>query len=108
MDKNASQTDWNSNDEFFKFTRGRFIVDEAENLQKREVRFDMNSLARVAADSVGAARCIAIKNYPDGMFNKAFLMSMDDGQEVIAKIPNPNAGVFHTLLLLVKSLRWTL
>ncbi|BDD63678.1 hypothetical protein MAP00_008546 [Monascus purpureus] len=27
-----SQTDWNSNDEFFKSTRGRFIVDEAENL----------------------------------------------------------------------------
>ncbi|KAL2836127.1 hypothetical protein BJX68DRAFT_260019 [Aspergillus pseudodeflectus] len=95
MDKDASQTDWNSNDEFFKFTRGRFIVDEAENLQKREVRFDMNSLARVAADSVGAARCIAIKKYPDGMFNKAFLMSMDDGKEVVAKIPNPNAGVPH-------------
>ena len=29
------------------------------------------------------------------MFNKAFLMSMDDGQEVIAKVPNPNAGVAH-------------
>ena len=29
------------------------------------------------------------------MFNEAFLMSMDDGQEVIAKVPNPNAGVPH-------------
>lgn len=55
----------------------------------------MNSLARVAADSVGATRCIAIRKYPDGMFNKAFLMSMDDGQEVVAKFPNPNAGVPH-------------
>ncbi|KAL2817336.1 phosphotransferase enzyme family protein [Aspergillus granulosus] len=74
---------------------GRFIVDEVENLRKREIRFDLNSLAKVAADSVGAARCIAVKKYPDGMFNKAFLMSMDDGQEVIAKVPNPNAGVPH-------------
>ncbi|KAL4976881.1 kinase-like domain-containing protein [Aspergillus desertorum] len=80
---------------FSKFTRGRFIVDEAENLRKREIRFDMNSLARVAAESVGAARCISIEKYPDGMFNKAFLMSMDDGREVIAKVPNPNAGVPH-------------
>ncbi|EER26282.1 hypothetical protein CPC735_004530 [Coccidioides posadasii C735 delta SOWgp] len=95
MDMGSSQIDWNSNDEFFKFTRGRFIVDEVENLRKREIRFDMNSLARVAADSVGAARCIAIEKYPDGMFNKAFLMSMDDGREVIAKVPNPNAGVPH-------------
>ncbi|KAJ5571061.1 phosphotransferase enzyme family protein [Penicillium sp. DV-2018c] len=55
----------------------------------------MNRLARVAADSVGASRCISIKKYPDGMFNKAFLMSMDDGREVIAKVPNPNAGVPH-------------
>ncbi len=88
-------SDWNSNDEFFKFTRGRFIVNEAENLRKREIRFDLNSLARVAADSVGAGRCIAIEKYPDGMFNKAYLMCMDDGQEVIAKVPNPNAGVPH-------------
>ncbi|KAI9923366.1 hypothetical protein MW887_010469 [Aspergillus wentii] len=91
----SSQTDWNSNDEFFKFTRGRFVVDEEENLRKREVRFDMNRLARVAADSVGASRCISIKKYPDGMFNKAFLMSMDNGREVVTKVPNPNAGIPH-------------
>ncbi|EEP80177.1 predicted protein [Uncinocarpus reesii 1704] len=93
--KGAPQRDWNSNDEFFKFTRGRFVVDEAENLRSREIRFDLNKLARIAADSVGAAQCISIKKYPDGMFNKAFLMSMDDGQEVVAKVPNPNAGIPH-------------
>lgn len=86
-------SDWNSNDEFFNFTRGRFVVDEAENLRKREIRFDLNRLARVAADAVGAAQCISIKKYPDGMFNKSFLISMDNGQEVVAKVPNPNAGV---------------
>ncbi|EGC46751.1 phosphotransferase enzyme family protein [Histoplasma capsulatum var. duboisii H88] len=95
MDSASSQIDWNSNCEFFKFTRGRFIVDEAENLRKREIRFDLNKLTRVAANSVGAARCVAVKKHPDGMFNKAFLMSMDDGREVIAKVPNPNAGVPH-------------
>lgn len=88
-------SDWGSNDEFFKFTRGRFVVDEAENLRRREVRFDLSQLARVAADSVGAAQCVSIKKYPDGMFNKAFLLSMEDGREVVAKVPNPNAGIPH-------------
>ncbi|KAL3479210.1 kinase-like domain-containing protein [Aspergillus californicus] len=91
----SSQTDWNSKDEFFNFTHGRFIVDEGENLRKREVRFDMRELAKVAADSVGATKCISVKKYSDGMFNKAFLLAMDNGREVVAKVPNPNAGIPH-------------
>ncbi|KAI9703932.1 MAG: hypothetical protein M1820_005714 [Bogoriella megaspora] len=94
-DVDSSNPDWNSNDEFFKFTRGRFVVDETGNLRRRELRFDINELACVAADSVGAAQCISVKKYSDGMYNKVFLMSMDDGQEVVAKVPNPNAGISY-------------
>ncbi|KAH9864621.1 hypothetical protein J1614_010556 [Plenodomus biglobosus] len=89
------QAGWNSDGGFFRFTRGRFIVDETENVRQREVRFDLNRLARAAAESVGAAQCISVKKYPDGMFNKAYLMTMEDGQEVVAKVPNPNAGIPH-------------
>lgn len=33
----------------------------------------------------------------EGQCNKAFLMTMDNGAEVLAKIPNPNAGpAFYT------------
>jgi hypothetical protein len=28
----------------------------------------------------------------EGQFNKVFMLTMDDGDEVVAKIPNPNAG----------------
>ena len=70
-------------------------MNEDENLRKREVVFDMNELAKVAANSVGAARCVDVRKFTDGMFNKAFLMLMDDGQEVVAKVPNPNAGHAH-------------
>ncbi|KAK2762140.1 hypothetical protein FQN54_001147 [Arachnomyces sp. PD_36] len=94
-DTGASQTDWNSNPAFFKYTRGRFVVDETTNLQSREINFDMNALARVGADAIGASHCVSVEKYPDGMFNKAFLMRMDDGREVVAKVPNPNAGVRH-------------
>lgn len=70
-------------------------MDETENLRQREIKFDMNRLASVAAESVGAAQCISVKKYPDGMFNKAYLMSMDNGREIVAKVPNPNAGISH-------------
>jgi hypothetical protein len=91
----STASDWNTRNEFFKFTRGRFILDENENLRKRGVVFDMNELAKVAADSVGAANCVDVRKFTDGMFNKSFLMLMDDGQEVVAKVPNPNAGRAH-------------
>ncbi|KAL1973381.1 hypothetical protein VTN31DRAFT_6016 [Thermomyces dupontii] len=33
--------------------------------------------------------------YPDDMFSKAFVNSMDYGREVVAKVPNANAGFPH-------------
>ncbi|KAL2816360.1 hypothetical protein BDW59DRAFT_177371 [Aspergillus cavernicola] len=56
---------------------GSFRADEAENLRKREIRFDLDRFANVAADLVGAARCVSMEKYPDDM------------------VPNPDAGVPH-------------
>lgn len=64
-------------------------------MAQRYVRFNMNELARVAAETVGAAECINIEKCPDGMYNKAFLLTMDNGRQVIGKVPNPNAGLPH-------------
>lgn len=34
----------------------------------------------------------------EGQFNKVLILTMDDGDEVVAKLPNPNAGPpFYTL-----------
>ncbi|KKZ63018.1 hypothetical protein EMCG_02636 [[Emmonsia] crescens] len=85
--------DWNSRDDFFSFTRGRFVVDEADQIARRYIKFNMNELARIAAESVGAKVCVTVEKCPDGMYNKNFVLTMDDGQEIIAKVPNPNAGI---------------
>lgn len=29
----------------------------------------------------------------DGLYSKALLLTMDDGVQVIGKVPNPNAGI---------------
>ncbi|KAF2673610.1 phosphotransferase family protein [Microthyrium microscopicum] len=87
--------DWNYQDELFQFTRGRFLYNERKQFLQREVRFDMNKLAQIAVELLGAQRCEQIQKFPDGLFNKAYLFTMDDGQEIVGKVPNPNAGIAH-------------
>ena len=55
----------------------------------------MNELAQLCAKVVGSRVCVNIEKYPDGMFSKAFLVTMEDGMQVVAKVPNPNAGLAH-------------
>lgn len=71
------------------------MCDQAYEMSQRHIRFDVNELARCAIEAVGATSCINIEKYPDGMYNKAMLLTMDNGHQVVAKIPNPNAGAPH-------------
>lgn len=73
------------------------MSDEAREMAMRHASFNMNELAKCAAESVGfsLSQCIRVEKYPDGMFNKTFLFTMQDGTEVVGKVPNPNAGRVH-------------
>jgi len=64
-------------------------------MSQRHIQFNVNELARLAAEAVGANICVSIEKYPDGMYNKAMLLTMDNGTQVVAKVPNPNAGKPH-------------
>lgn len=55
----------------------------------------MNELAKVASQTFGSSECVQIEKLPDGMFNKTFLFTMEDGTQVVGKVPNPNAGQAH-------------
>jgi hypothetical protein len=87
-----SSTDWNKSNDFFTFTKGRFLRNEENEMSLRHVRFDMNALARIAVNAAGSRSCMDVEKYPDGMFNKVFLMTMEDGKQVVAKVPSRNAG----------------
>ena len=82
-------------EDFFNFTRGRFVRNEQQEMAQRSVRFNVRELGRLTATVVGSESCISIEKYPDGMYNKALLMTMNDGAQAVAKIPNPNAGRPH-------------
>lgn len=82
---------WNTCGHFFEFTRGRFVADEAAQMAQRRVTFDMNRLCEIASTSLGKT-CVDVQKCADGMYNKAFVLTMDDDTAVVAKVPNPNAG----------------
>lgn len=89
------EEDFHHNEDYFRFTAGRFVSNEQHELAQRYVRYDINALARRAAEAVGSKSCVNIEKYPDGMSNKVLLLTMEDGNQVIAKIPNPTAGRPH-------------
>lgn len=82
-------------DDLFTYTRGRFVQNEKYEMSQRHVSFNVNELARIAAEAIGSSICVSVEKYPDGMYNKAMLLTMEDGTQVVAKVPNPNAGKPH-------------
>lgn len=82
-----------SQDEFFRYTSGRWIRDESAQLSERYLKFDVNALKQAAVDACpGASSVTKMAKLPEGNFNKVFLIQLDNGHEVIARLPNPNAG----------------
>ncbi|KAF2454103.1 kinase-like domain-containing protein [Lineolata rhizophorae] len=76
----------------FRYTSGRWLWNEREQLESRHRRFDIPSLQQVACRAVGATQCVSLEKIGEGNYNKAYRLVMKDGQKVIAKIPHPNAG----------------
>ncbi|KAL4946504.1 hypothetical protein BDV06DRAFT_208629 [Aspergillus oleicola] len=88
------------NESLFRFTRARFLTDESRELAQRHAPFNVDEMAKLAvraaeATSSGRRKCIDIEKLADGMHNKAIRFTMDDGFQVIGKVPNPNAGLPH-------------
>ncbi|KKZ65946.1 hypothetical protein EMCG_08289 [[Emmonsia] crescens] len=79
----------------FQYTGGRWLWNESEQLARRQVHFDVNELMQLTARSLGSATCIEIEKLAEGNFNKTFLLTMDDGKQAVARLPNPNAGRSH-------------
>lgn len=85
-----------SEDDLFSYKAQRWLWNESEQLQRRYVKFDLTSLIRMVEEVVGAdARCAEVLKLSEGNFNKTFLVKMHDGLQVVARLPNPNAGRPH-------------
>jgi hypothetical protein len=94
---------------FFTYTSGRWLYasriqlssynryNEKQRLAERYLRFDVTQLTKAAVDCTGHGPCNSIVKLAEGGANKVFLITMEDGFEVIAKLPTPIAGPTHYL-----------
>ncbi|KIM97540.1 hypothetical protein OIDMADRAFT_204366 [Oidiodendron maius Zn] len=89
-----------SEEELYKYTRNRWIFNESVQLSKRYLKFDLQQLLKAAVTAVadgGARYCTRVLKCREGLNNKAYLLTMDNGSEVFAKLPNSIAGpAFYT------------
>jgi hypothetical protein len=81
-----------STEDFFRYTRGRFLFDEAVQLKERYKEFKVAALKDVVVQTTSSRQCIDMVKLGEGSFNKVFLLTMDSGKQVVARIPHPNAG----------------
>ncbi|EFQ98851.1 phosphotransferase enzyme family protein [Nannizzia gypsea CBS 118893] len=79
-------------EDFFRYTSGRWLWDEQQQLLDRFTPFNVLELQRIAARSIGSNHCVAMMKLAEGSFNKTFRLVMDNGSAVIARIPHPIAG----------------
>lgn len=81
----------------FRYTSGRWLWDEEQQLRDRYKAFNVSQLQTLAAQAIGSESCDSITKLAEGGFNKVFRLSMNDGKTILARIPNPNAGpAFYT------------
>ncbi|EEQ28389.1 phosphotransferase family protein [Microsporum canis CBS 113480] len=87
-------------EDMFAYRRHRWIFNEEKEISHRYLKFDFESLIKVAISSAGggAQRCTKVLKCVEGLHNKGFLLTMDNGTEVFAKLPNPNAGPARYLI----------
>lgn len=87
-----SDPGFNQHENFFRYTSGRWLWDEEQQLRDRFTPFNVLELQCIAAKSVGANKCVAMTKLAEGSFNKTFRLTMDNGSAVIARLPHPIAG----------------
>ncbi|UDD60931.1 hypothetical protein AFCA_008318 [Aspergillus flavus] len=78
-----------------RFTSGQWLWREQEQVACRYVKFELQELLGIAASVVAAQSCARVLKTSEGQYNKVFLLTMDNGHEIVAKLPNPNAGRPH-------------
>lgn len=71
------------------YTSGRFLFNEELRMKERYVEFNIEALQRAAENAIANehGKVTSIRKLAEGGFNRVLLFTMQDGFEMIAKIP---------------------
>ncbi|KAJ5690116.1 hypothetical protein N7462_004508 [Penicillium macrosclerotiorum] len=76
----------------YSYTNGRWLHQDELQRQARDVRFDFDELMRVVLRTQPAAKKVTACEKQEGGFNRVFLITLDSGHRLAAKIPTSVAG----------------
>ncbi|KAJ4360729.1 Phosphotransferase enzyme [Didymosphaeria variabile] len=71
---------------FYQHSTGRWLWDEKKQLAESYRHFDIPALKEIAAQSVGAKRCISMGKIAEGHSSRVFRLRMDNGKYAFARI----------------------
>ena len=83
------------NSGLFSYTSGRFLYNEKLRLAERYVEFNVPALKQTVEQCLDHGLVSSLDLHAEGGFNRVFLLTMEDGFEVIVKIPYANAVPEH-------------
>ena len=63
-------------------------------MAKRYAKFNVQALQQIAGQALHS-QCVELRKYSEGLNNKVFLLGMENGKEILARIPNSNPGRPH-------------
>jgi hypothetical protein len=76
----------------YTYTQGRWLDRDSQQREAREIRFDFDALLDIAVKSSNGAREVVSCRKKEGSFNRAFVILLDNGAKVVARVPNRLAG----------------
>jgi hypothetical protein len=76
----------------FTYTAGRWLHRDKAQLQARFLEFDFHLLCKKAVDACPGAKSVLECMKKEGGFNRVFILSMDNGARIVAKLPFRVAG----------------
>lgn len=83
-------------EEFYRYSTQKWLWNEPAQLLRRYLQFNMDALIHVAEEATGDGKiCVDVTKLPEGNSNKVFLVTMQDGKQLVVNLPNPNSGPVH-------------
>ncbi|RDB22280.1 Altered inheritance of mitochondria protein 9, mitochondrial [Hypsizygus marmoreus] len=79
----------------FSFTKGRWLYNNEKQITSRHVPFNVSALVDAAVEAAGAHSCMSFEKLDEGLFNRVFVLRLDNDEELIARIPFHLAGPKH-------------
>ncbi|KAJ7673450.1 kinase-like domain-containing protein [Mycena rosella] len=83
-----------SDESLFRYTSGRWLYNESEQMAQRYTKFDVAALNRIISTACNGASVLRMEKKEE-VFNKSFIATLTNGRRVVARIKSPVAGPAH-------------